>query len=416
MNTFDSFATGIAPEHLPAFVAALLLIPGFWLGFKAVRHQAAHESDRANRVLQRWDAASYAGKLVTLLLMTTGVVHLFLPLGHERLSFIDLTFWASGGAFIFVATKLLSEDKWRFRAAVLLTANIVAYLVVAGSGWLEEADQVGIATKLVELTAFGLIVVPQLRPADARPARGIRRRLARPAASAALVLLTFATGLVIWVGSFVAHGEADEEVAETDGWHNHIFAARAQAGLIMHASPEDDPTSEQIEAAVLLANATKAQTAAYEDYDAAIADGYERDGPEIGLEVHLANKANQKDGRTLDPARPELLVYAADGDHYVLLGVAYTMEKAGDPGPEIGGSLTRWHAHNVCVTLMPPGFGIVSPFGTCPIGAVSVTLPEMIHVWTVENPDGPYAQHLEDDLVRDLLADSNDAHEHDHEH
>ena len=293
---------------------------------------------------------------------------------------------------------------------MLLFANIVAYLVFTGSGWLEEADQVGIATKLIELFAFGLIVIPRFQPH-----RGFRRRLVRPAASAALVLLTITTGLVIWVGSFVAHGEADEEVASTDGWHSHIFAARTQAGLIMHDSPDEDPTPQQVEAAVKLADSTKTQTARYEDYKVAIADGYEPDGPALGLDIHFTNKAYQSDGRILDPAKPELLVYAAQGDQYVLLGVACTMEKAGNPGPEIGGSLTRWHAHNVCVTWLPPGFGLVSPFSTCPIGAVSITPPEMMHVWTVENPDGPFAEGLDDDLIRGLLAGA-DHDEHEHEH
>jgi hypothetical protein len=37
---------------------------------------------------------------------------------------------------------------------------------------------------------------------------------------------------------------------------------------------------------------------------------------------------------------------------------------------------------------------------------VAVTLPEMMHVWTVDNPDGPYADNLDDKWVRELLAQS----------
>jgi hypothetical protein len=126
----------------------------------------------------------------------------------------------------------------------------------------------------------------------------------------------------------------------------------------------------------------------------------------LGPQRHLRNKANQRDGRILDPARPELLVYGVDGQRQVLLGVVYQMEKAGEPGPAVGGQLTNWHAHNVCVAVTPPGFGLVSPFGGCPLGAVAVTIPEMMHVWVVDNPGGPFAENLDDDWVRALLAES----------
>ena len=72
------------------------------------------------------------------------------------------------------------------------------------------------------------------------------------------------------------------------------------------------------------------------------------------------------------------------------------MEKVGEPGPAAGGPLTNWHAHNVCVIVTPPGFGLVSPFGGCPLGAVAVTIPEMMHVWVVDNPGGPFAENLHD--------------------
>lgn len=56
------------------------------------------------------------------------------------------------------------------------------------------------------------------------------------------------------------------------------------------------------------------------------------------------------------------------------------------------------------VPALPPGFGLVSPFGTCPLVSVAVTIPEMIHVWAVPNPGGPYAEGLDDKLVQGLLT------------
>ena len=32
--------------------------------------------------------------------------------------------------------------------------------------------------------------------------------------------------------------------------------------------------------------------------------------------------------------------------------------------------------------------------------------PEMMHVWVVDNPGGPFAENLDDDWVRTLLAES----------
>jgi hypothetical protein len=101
-----------------------------------------------------------------------------------------------------------------------------------------------------------------------------------------------------------------------------------------------------------------------------------------------------------------MLVYAFGAGRGVLLGVVYQMPVAGADGPAVGGSTTRWHAHNVCVGLLPPGFGPVSPYGGCPYLTASVTIAQMMHVWVVDPPGGPYAEHLDDAWVRALLARS----------
>jgi hypothetical protein len=103
----------------------------------------------------------------------------------------------------------------------------------------------------------------------------------------------------------------------------------------------------------------------------------------------------------LDPNRPEVLVFSILDGRATLLGVVYVMERAGAPGPQPGGPITQWHAHNVCLTLTPPGFGIVTPFGSCPALSIAVTSPEMMHVWVVDNPDGPFADGLDEAWVRE---------------
>jgi hypothetical protein len=119
----------------------------------------------------------------------------------------------------------------------------------------------------------------------------------------------------------------------------------------------------------------------------------------------MENPAFKNDGRVLDPQRPETLVYAIEDGRATLLGVVYVMERAGVAAPQPGGPITRWHAHNICLTLLPPGFGIVSPFGSCPALSLNVTTPEMMHVWVVDNPAGPFAEGLDAAWVRAFHAD-----------
>jgi hypothetical protein len=119
----------------------------------------------------------------------------------------------------------------------------------------------------------------------------------------------------------------------------------------------------------------------------------------------MEHKGQKTDGLVLDPQRPETLVYAIEGGRATLLGVVYVMERAGVPGPEPGGPITRWHAHNICLTALPPGFGIVTPFGSCPALSVNVTTPEMMHVWVVDSPAGPFAEGLDQDWVRAYHAE-----------
>jgi hypothetical protein len=155
---------------------------------------------------------------------------------------------------------------------------------------------------------------------------------------------------------------------------------------------------EQI-AAQRLAQSVIAGTARYADLDAALAAGYALPAVHEGNAVHLENKAYKSDGRILDPQRPETLVYAISGGRATLLGALFVMEKAGVPGPAPGGPITRWHAHNVCLTALPLGFGIVSAFGSCPALSITVTTPEMMHVWVVPNPGGWFADGLDDTFV-----------------
>jgi hypothetical protein len=383
VNGVEAFAVGIAPEHVAPLVAAMLVL----LGMAERRWGVLRRPDSTGpSTLYAWAAALFA---------VSAAVHLALPIGHPGAPLLNLAYLLDGAAFGWLAWRAWRGRSWRLAAAPLLVATLVAYLVVTSSGR-EEPDQVGIATALVELAALGLC----LRPTK-------RGRFVRMLASGATVTATVLVGATIWVGSFLAHAATDADpsnptdaVAHTgDHHHDHGHTARAQAGVVMRPWV-GVLTADQRAAADRLADATRKATRRFARLDAALAAGFELPAFPVGAGVHLENKANHSDGRVLDPARPETLVYAISGGRATLLGVVFVMERAGVPGPEPGGSITRWHAHNICLTLLPPGFGIVTPFGTCPALAVDATIAEMMHVWVVDNPAGPFAEGLDETWVR----------------
>ena len=423
MNPAETFEVGIAPQHVPALLAALLLPvlvlivrrlrrtgtgvqpglgPTVYIAQTAQTAQAAHVAQVG--AVRRWSG---------WLLGISAAVHLALPLGHYDGPLLAIAFIASGAAYAWLAMRAIEGRSWRLPSALLVIATLIAYLAVAGSGK-EEPDQVGIATALVELAALGLALVPVRE-------RRLARRFTRFLGSAGTVFATFLVGTIVWVGSFAAHAATGTDASTPDSavgamqnsgpvvhsgdhTHQHDHAARAQAGVIMRPVADHHPTFAQQQAADQLAAATREATQRYATLDAAIAAGFVVPKPGAGTDVHMENKAFRSDGRTLDPQRPETLVYAIEGGRATLLGVVYVMERAGVAAPEPGGPITRWHAHNICLTALPPGFGIVSPFGSCPALSVNVTTPEMMHVWVVDNPSGWFAEGLDKAWVRTYNA------------
>jgi hypothetical protein len=451
VNPVEAFFHGIAPQHVPALVAGLLA--AVWLtmatrGAPAARIPAAPGAAGVPGVPEaQWVVRRWAG----VLLGVSAAAHLALPLMPHHGPLVSGAFVLSGAGFAFAALRALRGRTWRLPAALVTTATLVGYLVAVARG--EEADQVGLATALVELVALGLALVPPSpaspnpaspNPASPNPASpstahadtayagaaypggpavAVRpRRLARSAGSTATVLATFLTGAVVWIASFQAHatmptvagadvasadatGGATDSGAGADGHgHTHEHAGRTQAGVMMRPLGDGHhATDEHRRAADALAARVRAATARFADLDAARAAGYRVPKKATGTDVHLEHKEYGSDGVTLDPERPEMLVYAIEDGRATLLGVVFVMERAGVPGPEPGGPLTRWHAHNVCLSALPPGMGVVSPFGSCPAFSVSVLSPEMMHVWVVENPTnpgGPFADALDQTWVR----------------
>ena len=161
-------------------------------------------------------------------------------------------------------------------------------------------------------------------------------------------------------------------------------------------------TDAELEAATRLVADTKAGVERFEDLEAAKADGYYQVAPPRNGLVHYLNSAYNRDGRILDPERPESLIYLdlTDGT-WMLVGAMYRMPAPDQPGPRVGGPLTAWHAHNnLC--RADGRVVAVAVDGACPKGELGNT-PEMLHVWLVENPDGVFSDDMEPTGLLDIV-------------
>jgi hypothetical protein len=159
------------------------------------------------------------------------------------------------------------------------------------------------------------------------------------------------------------------------------------------------PTASQVLAAGQLIRQTDATLARYQDVQAAFAAGYTYILRTNG-EEHLLYDGPDPAYAGLDPQHPSSLVYAINVPHHapILLGAMY-IEDGNANGPQVGGSLTRWHSHLVtCENDKPTiaGFG-VQLRGSCnPATWHDTYTAQMLHVWVVPYPGGVFS----DDLSR----------------
>ena len=343
----------VIPEHEAAVVAVIVTVVGTWW----LRHRAKRGKPRASAWVAGYRRLTLRHRLLAWMLALSAAIHYGLVLGHEPSAY-SLGYGALAAGLTWCLVSLVRGGAWRRRTRLVLLASVVGYFAstVAGSA----PDQVGMATKLLELTA--LIIA--MTPAEERR----RRQLLANAGVIGLFVLTAAGA---WAGAFSSGG-------------GHHLGEVPAPGVLIPAGEDREPTAAEQRRADEFHRATEAALDKYRDPEVAAADGYDVAGM-WGKDFHASNAAYEADGHIFDPARPESLVYAVDDGEPVLLGAMFTMPEMGEAGPAVGGPLTVWHAHDhICLGL--PGIisGLQSPFGTCPVG--SVTIPEtneMIHVWTL---------------------------------
>ena len=362
-------------EHRAAVALVLLGAAGVWLVARSTRNGRPLFAG----YVEGYQALPSVRRLLFWLVATAGTIHLGLVLGHEP-GLYSAAYLVGAVAELWLARGVLTGRYRRRWAAIVLVGALLAYVGSNLAG--EPPDQLGLATKLAEITALWIVVSA---PSD--------RRFRRLAGSGAMVVATTVVGIAAWAGAFA--GVED----------SHHVGEASQPGTLIPVGEDRDPTAVERVAAEEVYDATVAFVARYENPEVAAADGYNIDGM-YGLEFHATNDAYKTDGRIFDPERPENLIYAVTPAGPVLIGVMFEMEGIGRSGPAVGGPLTVWHAHdNVCIALTPLALaGLTSPFGLCPFGSLTIPITnEMIHMWTLPGAPERFG-HLEEDWLDSYLA------------
>lgn len=113
-----------------------------------------------------------------------------------------------------------------------------------------------------------------------------------------------------------------------------------------------------------------------------------------GDKRHFYKREHVFDDAILDCDRPEFLMYYDTPKGKALAGFMFYVAKPLDRGPQIGGPLTVWHYHVWApVQCLVEDLLLVDQAdenGQCPDGNPGHLSPEMLHVWLMDRPKGPY--------------------------
>jgi len=219
----------------------------------------------------------------------------------------------------------------------------------------------------------------------------------------------------VWVRRGLLAGALALIVVSGDiaGWAASVELSTGAASTAAHSHDTTaltrQPTAAELQAANRLLVETRASVARYATLQAAVAAGYVPMEPPDFQIVHYINRAYMVDADILDPQHIQSLIYYNGTRGAVLIGAMYIMPRRGMDGPQIGGPLTVWHQHNnICfdnVTGIAVAFAHNDFFdnndksGSCPRGSSNKTTPLMLHVWLIDNPDGPFASDMEPSVL-----------------
>jgi hypothetical protein len=147
------------------------------------------------------------------------------------------------------------------------------------------------------------------------------------------------------------------------------FTGPEGGGGHAHGAGGCEPTPEQRARADALHRETAAVLKRYDNApQRALADGFTYVVGPTDRIIHMVNVARMREPTILDAAQIESFLYVVTDAGLTPVGGMYIMPQRGMPGPEIGGCLTRWHAH--------AGFG-----GRALTLGTADRTPEMLHVY-----------------------------------
>ena len=264
-------------------------------------------------------------------------------------------------------------------------------LGLPGSG----VESVGKADALAGIIEAVAIVAACVALQAASPERAVTSDTPRRALWVGVsgVLALLAVPAVSAAGEHVhADSAASASITAIYAGVGHDHAGTAGSGgsgnAISHADTGPcSPSAKEIAAADKLVADTTIGLQAFRDVNAAVAAGYRPLGFEPNGVHHYINRSYVTDGAVLDPKRPEAILYATDPSGAMFAaGAMFMMGTPGEAGPRVGGCLTPWHSH---------GFPFAAP------GEESA---EMMHIWTIPLPGGPFAAHVEGEYARIYLG------------
>src|SRR2546422_5068556 len=132
----------IAPDHAIGLYVGLLALP-----LALIALQLRRPRDVSGTVLG-----------ASVLMAISGAIHLGLVLTHRNETITAALFVINGVAYL-ALSQTYSWRWWRPASAALITMTLFGYLGYIVLGF-DTPDQVALATKLLELTALGLLLVP----------------------------------------------------------------------------------------------------------------------------------------------------------------------------------------------------------------------------------------------------------------
>jgi hypothetical protein len=299
----------------------------------------------------------------------------FAAVGQAIVGLLALVRWTKPVRALIVLSSVAGTGVWIFSRMVGLPGS--------------DIESVGLGDAIVGLLQMSAAAIAVFAPtgSTSRP---------RPLRSLSLGGAVAVFAAVIAIPATLDHGSEEAllsgSISAVWGSHGHLHSEQASAGLTGNGVVQDQPkscrpTAKEVRDADVLVAKTTIALQRWADPNTAVADGFVPLGFEPNGVHHYLSQPNIAEPAALDPERPESIVYGRlPNGELRPIGAMFMVSKQGERGPRPGGCLMTWHTH---------GWPFAQP------GKQSV---EMVHVWTIPVPGGPFAHESGPDYARIYLG------------